>query len=222
MSHRRFKDRLYEHFARIGKALASRRRLELIDLLAQGPRSVEELADEAGMTIANASQHLQVLRRARLVETEQKGTRVYYRLADDEVFELWRAVRDVGTARLAEVDQLERDFFGDHRSLDAVRMPDLQERISRGDVIVLDVRPREEYRSGHVAGARSVPLEEIEAALADLPDDAEIVAYCRGPYCVFADQAVEVLKAHGRSARRLELGYPDWKAAGFPVEITET
>lgn len=214
---RHFKDRLFEQFARIGKALGSRRRLELLDVLAQGPRSVEQLAQETGMPIANASQHLQVLRRARLVETRQEGTYVYYELADEDVFTLWKSMREVGAARLAEVDHIVQDFLGSRRSLDAVPIPQLQERLRRGDVIVLDVRPHEEYRSGHIPGALSVPVADIDAVLADLPNDKEIVAYCRGPYCVFADEAVEVLRRHGRAARRLDVGYPDWKAAGLPV-----
>ncbi len=214
---RPFKDRLFEQFARIGKALGSRRRLELLDVLAQGPRSVEQLAQETTMSVANASQHLQVLRRARLVKTRQEGTHVYYDLADEDVYTLWKSLRDVGAARLAEVERIVQDYLGSRRSLDAVPIPQLQERLRRGDVIILDVRPREEYRSGHIPGALSVPVADIDAALDDLPDDKEIVAYCRGPYCVFADEAVELLRRHGRAARRLDVGYPDWKAAGLPV-----
>lgn len=215
---RKFKDLLYDQFARVGKALASRRRLELLDILAQGERPVEALAEETGMTVANASQHLQVLRRARLVETRQEGTHVFYRLADERVFVLWQALRDVGQAHLAEVDLIARDYLGDRSGLEPVRMHELLERLRAEDVVVLDVRPQEEYASGHIAGARSVPFDELEARLAEIPEGAEVVAYCRGPYCVYADEAVERLRRHGRSARRLDLGFPDWRAAGLPVD----
>lgn len=218
MSKRPFKDRLYGEFARVGKALGSRRRLELLDVLAQGPRSVEDLAGETSMTVANASQHLQVLRAARMVEARQEGTRVYYRLADDRVFALWQALRDVARSRLAEVDQVVGEFLADRHRLEAVGIAELLERMRRDDVVVLDVRPALEYESGHIAGARSVPVEELEDRLSELSLETEIVAYCRGPYCVFADEAVERLRRHGHAARRLDVGYPDWKAAGLPVE----
>lgn len=218
-SKRRLKDHLYEQFERLGKALASRRRLELLDVLAQGERPVEALAEASGMTVANASQHLQVLRRARLVETRPEGTHVYYRLADEGVFRLWQALRDVGQAHLAEVDRLARDYLDDRDGLEPVRMRELLGRLRAEDVVVLDVRPPEEYASGHVAGARSVPLDELEARLAEIPESADVIAYCRGPYCVFAAEAVGRLRHRGRRARRLDLGFPDWKAAGYPVEV---
>jgi rhodanese-related sulfurtransferase len=219
-SKRQLKDQLYEQFERLGKALASRRRLELLDVLAQGERPVEALADETSMTVANASQHLQVLRRARLVETRPEGTHVYYRLADERVFRLWQALRDVGQAHLAEVEQIARDYLGDRDGLEPIHMHELLERLRADDVVVLDVRPQEEYASGHIAGARSVPFDELEARLAEIPEGAEVVAYCRGPYCVYADEAVERLRRHGRPARRLDLGFPDWRAAGLPVETS--
>jgi rhodanese-related sulfurtransferase/DNA-binding transcriptional ArsR family regulator len=217
-NNRRFKDQVYDQFERIGKALASRRRLELLEVLAQGDRPVEELASETAMTVANASQHLQVLRRARLVETRQEGKHVFYSLADDRVFTLLQALRGVAETRLAEIEQITRDFLGDRDGLDPVRMGELFDRLRTGDVIVLDVRPPEEYESGHIAGARSMPLDELEARLAELPSDADVVAYCRGPYCVLAVEAVERLRQRGRPARRLDLGFPDWQAAGLPVE----
>lgn len=216
---RHFKDQLYDQFARIGKALGSRRRLELLDILAQGERSVEELAAEAEMSVANASQHLQVLRRARLVEARQDRTYAYYRLADERIFLLQQALRDVGRARLAEVDSVALDYLGKRDQLEPVPMIELVERMRAGHVVVLDVRPANEYRSGHIAGARSVPLDELEAHVKAIPPDAEIVAYCRGPYCVFAYEAVERLRLHGRAARRLDLGFPDWRAAGHPVAV---
>lgn len=215
---RSFKDTLYDQFARVGKAMASRRRLELLDVLAQSERTVEELARETGMTVANASQHLQVLRRARLIETRQEGTHVFYRLADECVFGLVQALREVAEARLAEIEQITREYLGDREHLEPVRMPELFDRLRKKEVVVLDVRPPEEYESGHIAGARSIPIGELEARLGEIPVNAEIVAYCRGPYCVFADEAVAHLHRHGRLARRMDLGFPDWQAAGLPVE----
>jgi rhodanese-related sulfurtransferase len=216
---RPFKNQLYDQFERVGKALASRRRLELLDVLAQGERSVEDLGDETGMPVANASQHLQVLRRARFVETRQEGTHVFYRIADVRVFSLLQAVREVAKARLAEVDQITRDFRENRSHFEPIRMEELFERIRTDDVVVIDVRPPVEYASGHIIGARSIPIDELEARLGEIPADVDVVAYCRGPYCVFADEAVEKLRRHGRPARRLNLGFPDWKAAGLPVKV---
>lgn len=217
---RAFKDAIYEQFGRIGKALANAHRLELLDVLAQGPRSVEALAEETALSVANASQHLQVLRRARLVARQKEGTYVYYRLAGDEVVQLWQTLRVVGEARLADVDRIVRDYRTAPEALEPISLEALRERMADGDVVVLDVRPAEEYRHGHIAGARSVPVDELEARLDELPDDTEVVAYCRGPYCVFADEAVERLRANGIPARRLDVGFPDWKTAGLPVETT--
>jgi rhodanese-related sulfurtransferase/DNA-binding MarR family transcriptional regulator len=217
---RTFKDAIYGQFSRIGKVLANPHRLELIDVLAQGPRSVEVLAGETALTVANASQHLQVLRRARLVRRQKEGTYVYYRLAGDEVVRLWQALRAVGEARLADIDRIVRDYRMVPEVLDPIGMEALRERIDRGDVIVLDVRPAEEYHHGHIAGARSIPVGELEARLDELPTDVDVVAYCRGPYCVFADEAVDALRERGVDARRLKAGFPDWKAAGLPVETT--
>ena len=215
---RRFKDTLFDQFARIGKALSNGGRLELIDLLAQGERTVAELAELTAMSVANASQHLQVLRQARLVETRKEGRYVVYRLADERVFRLWQAMREVGEARLADIERLVSDYVEGREALRPIGMDELLVRMQAGGIEVLDVRPAEEYRAGHIAGARSVPLEELEARLDDLPSEVEVVAYCRGPYCVFADEAVERLRERGRRARRLDLGFPDWKAAGLPVE----
>ena len=217
---RRFKDRVFGELERVGKALASGRRLELLDVLAQGEHTVEQLALETAMSVANVSQHLQVLRRARLAETRRAGTYVYYRLADERVFRLFQALREVGDARLAELNQVVHDNRTMHGAFQPVGMQELVERLRADEVIVLDVRPAHEYEAGHIEGARSMPLEELEARLQELPPDAEVIAYCRGPYCVFADEAVRRLREYGRRARRLDLGYPDWRAAGLPIEIT--
>ena len=216
-AHRAFKDQLYDQFARIGKALASAHRLEILDLLAQGERSVEDVARETGMSVANASQHLQTLRAAQLVTARRDGIHAFYRLADGQVFRLWQAVRDVGAVRLAEIDRLAIAFLGDRSTLEPVEAAELLERLRQGDVVLLDVRPEEEYRAGHLPGARSVPLATLDAQASQLPRDREIVAYCRGPYCLFSDEAVALLRARGYAARRLAIGFPDWRAAGLPV-----
>ena len=218
MGHREFKDQLYAEFARIGKALASPQRLELLDLLAQGERTVEDLAQEAALAIANASQHLHVLRGARLVESRKEGLHVYYRLADPAVFALWRALRDVGERQLAEIDRLVETYMRHPEHLEPLSREDLAQRIAEGDAILLDVRPALEYRQGHIAGAQSMPVEQMEARLRELNHEQEVVAYCRGPYCVFADEAVTLLRARGFTARRYAEGYPEWAAAGLPVE----
>ncbi|MER3485064.1 MAG: ArsR family transcriptional regulator, partial [Chloroflexota bacterium] len=209
---------LYDQFARIGKAVANPHRLELLDLLAQGERRVEDLAREANLSIANASQHLQALRRARLVEGRREGTAIYYRLADERVFRLWQAIRALGEARLAEVEQLTRTYLHNRNQLEAIDAKTLWRRFADEGVIVLDVRPAEEYRAGHIPGARSIPVTELAARLSELPPDRDIVAYCRGPYCVFADEAVALLRERGYRAARLIEGFPDWQLAGFPIE----
>ena len=216
--HRLFKDQLFEQFARIGKALANPHRLELVDLLAQGERTVEDLASEAGMSVANTSRHLQELRAARLVEVRRDGLYGYYRLADERVFGVWRAMRELGEARLAEIDRLVETYLTNRDALEPVCAGELLAKTREGGVVVLDVRPEQEYRAGHIPGAHSVPLERLEAYLEEIPEDHEIVAYCRGPYCVFSDEAVELLRSRGYRARRLAEGLPDWRAAGMPVE----
>jgi rhodanese-related sulfurtransferase len=213
-----FKDSLYAEFAVLGKALANPHRLELLDLLAQGERSVEELAQEAALSLANASAHLQVLRRARLVEAEKRGLNVVYRLASPDVFQLWRTLRDVGSARLAEVDRLVENYFTDRDALEAVDKEELLRLLANEAVTVIDVRPEVEYEQGHIPTARSVPVEKLKRELAELPRDVEVVAYCRGPYCVYSDEAVRLLHQNGFRARRLTEGFPEWRAAGYPVE----
>jgi rhodanese-related sulfurtransferase len=220
LTHREFKDRLFEQFARIGKALASPKRLEILDLLAQGERAVEEIARETAMPVANASQHLQVLKGARMVESRREGLYAYYQLADEAVFRTWQAVRALGETRLAEIDRGVETFLENRDALEAVGAAALMERLSDGNVVVLDVRPEEEYRAGHIPGALSVPVDALEAALQALPKDKEIVAYCRGPYCVFSDEAVTLLRSRGYQAKKLAEGLPDWRAKGLPVETT--
>jgi rhodanese-related sulfurtransferase len=215
---RGFKNSLFEQFARIGKALASGRRLELLELLAQKERTVEELARLTDMSAANASQHLQVLRNGRLVDLKREGLYARYRLADDRVFRLWQALRDLGEDRIAEIDRLVHSFVKDRKTLRAVTTEELKQRLKDGSVIILDVRPTEEYGAGHIPGARSIPLAELKARLRELPRTREIIAYCRGPYCILADEAVALLQSRGLKAFRLEQGFPDWKARGFPVE----
>ena len=222
---RRFKDTVYEQFARIGKAFSSPRRLELLDLLCQCPRTVEALARETGRSLANTSQHLQVLRAARLVEAEKQGLYVTCRLADEGVSDFYRSLRALAESRLAEVERVTREFLEQRGMMEPVDRTELLDRVRRGKVTVLDVRPREEYEAGHVPGALSVPLAkliaetELETALARLPRDQEIVAYCRGPYCVRAVEVVGMLRARGFRAVRMEEGVPDWRAMGFPVAV---
>ena len=214
---RLFKNLLYEQFARVGKALANPHRLELLDVLAQGERTVEVLAEETGMPLANASQHLQILRTARLVETRRVGVSIYYRLASDAVSLLWLSLRHVGEEHLAEVDQLVTTFLQDRASLRLVTVDELREAMREERVIVLDVRPQAEYQAGHLPQAHSIPVSELEARLSELPKDREIVAYCRGPYCVFADEAVSLLRTHGYTAHRLQEGVAEWRQLGLPV-----
>jgi rhodanese-related sulfurtransferase len=216
---RRFKDEIYEQFSRIGKAVSSPKRLELLDILCQGERTVEALAKETGLTVANASQHLQGLRTARLVETEKMGLYVTYRLADQMVCEFFLSMRVLAEKRLAEVEQIKRQFLEGREGMEPVDRDALLKRVRDGEMTVLDVRPSEEYQAGHIPGAISIPLKELELRLAKLPRDHEVVAYCRGPYCVLAIQAVEVLRAKGFHAVRLEEGIQDWRALGFSVAV---
>jgi len=214
---RQFKDAIYEQFSRIGKAVSSPKRLELLDLLCQGEKTVETLSLETGLTVANTSQHLQTLRATRLVEAEKEGLYVKYRLADQMVCEFFRSMRVLAEHRLAEVEMINRRFLEGKVGMEPIDKNDLLKRVKDGAVTVLDVRPVEEYRAGHIPGALSVPLQELEFMLAKLPKDQEIVAYCRGPYCVLSVQAVEMLNEKGFHAVRLEEGVQDWRAMGLPV-----
>lgn len=211
------KEQLYGQFARSGKAVDSPQRLELLDLLCQGERPVEEPAREVKLTLGNASRHLQILRGARLVEARKQGVKVYYRMADEAVYRFFRGMRRLAEERLAEVQRIKEEYFGDRRTLQPVDREDLMNRAGRGDITLLDVRPAVEYRAGHLPCARSIPLKELKAHLDDLPRDQEIVAYCRGPCCVLAREAVRYLSAKGFKAHRLEDGVLEWRDAGLPV-----
>jgi rhodanese-related sulfurtransferase len=210
VEHRQRKSALFEAIALMGKAFASPVRLELLDLLAQAPRSVEELARASGQSTANTSQHLQALHAAGLVERERDGNRIRYSLAD-EALRLWLALRDASAAKLAEVERAARDYLGDE--VEAIGRDELRARLGRGDVVLVDVRPAEEFEAGHIDGASSIPFDELERRIAELPTDREVIAYCRGPFCAYAHHAVRTLRAAGRPARRLEDGVPEWRAA---------
>jgi rhodanese-related sulfurtransferase len=219
MGDRAAKDALFAAFAEVASALGSGRRAEIVDLLAQGERSVDEVAGEIGQSVANTSHHLRTMARAGLVDSRRAGTRIYYRLAGEHVQQLWAAVRAVAEERPAGLDRLAQAYLGDRSELEAVDRPTLVEWMRRGRVLVLDVRPTAEFAAGHIAGARSVPIDELHQQLRSLPDDTEIVAYCRGPYCVYADEVVRELRERGFRAARLEEGFPEWRRAGLPVSV---
>ena len=218
-SKRQFKNHVYEQVARIGKVLASPQRLEILDLLSQNtPRTVNRIAQETHLSVANTSRHLHILRSARIVETEKDGTFVYYRLADEAVADLSRVLRVLACSRLAELEQITQQFFKGEAILDAIDRNTLLAKAKKGEVTVLDVRPEEEYHAGHLPHARSIPLADLEKRLSELPKKKEVVAYCRGPFCVWAGEAVDILKQKGFRAIRLEDSVHDWQAAGLPVE----
>ena len=221
MGDRAAKTVLFDGFARVGKALASGRRIELLDVLANGERTVDALAGEVGLSVANTSQHLQVLRQAGLVTGRRQATSIFYRLAAPDVFQLWQALRTLAASRLAEVERLAAAYLGARDELEPVTRQELARRLQDGDdLVVLDVRPAAEHAAGHLPGAVSIPVDELQRRLAELPADREIVAYCRGPYCAFAHDAVALLRQEGFSARRLEDGLPEWQAAGLAVTRT--
>jgi rhodanese-related sulfurtransferase len=216
------KGALFDAQSSVARALGNGRRAEIVDVLAQGERSVDELAVEISQTVANTSQHLQVLAKAGLLRSRRDGTRVYYRLASERVGELWAAVREVAARHVAEVSVLADEYLGERDGVEHVTAAELEARIARGHVVVLDVRPEPEFSAGHIAGAQSVPVAELEAVAASLSRRKEIVAYCRGPYCVYADDAVRLLRERGLRARRLDVGYPEWRRAGRPTEMGVT
>lgn len=219
MGDRAAKDALYEGFAEVAKALASGRRAEIVDVLAQGERSVEDIAAEIGQTVANTSHHLRAMARAGVLTTRRDGTRIYYALASDRVAELWTALRDVAREHVAGLEKLAAAYLGNRDGVDVIDRSELARRLRGGGVLVLDVRPDAEYSAGHIAGARSVPVGELRRHLRALPKDSDVVAYCRGPYCVYADDAVRELNRKGFRARRLIDGFPEWKRAGLPVAV---
>ena len=221
MGDRAAKDALFEGFAEVAKALASGRRTEIVDLLAQGERSVDEIAEEIGQSVANTSHHLRAMARAGLLTTRRYGTRIFYRLASERVGELWSALRDVAAEHVAGLDRLADAYLGERDGVEVIDRDELAARLSRREVLLLDVRPDSEFAAGHIAGARSVPIAELRRHLRALPKDADVVAYCRGPYCVYADEAVRELTRRGIRARRLIDGFPEWKRAGFPVAAGE-
>ena len=218
MADRVAKDALYDGLAAVAKALGNGRRAELVDVLTQGERPVEALAEEIGQSVANTSHHLQHLLRAGLVCTRRDGTHIYYSLATPRVAELWAAVRDVASSQVAEIDGLATAYLGDRSRLETISREELAQRVRDGDVVVLDVRPEPEYRAGHITGAVSLPIKEITRRLRTIPKDRQVVAYCRGPFCVYADDAVRALRRRGYRAARLDDGYPEWARAGLPVE----
>ncbi|MFN0153146.1 MAG: ArsR/SmtB family transcription factor [Gaiella sp.] len=218
MASRVAKNLLFDGLARVSRALGNGHRLEIVDVLAQGERSVDDLALEIDESTANTSQHLQVLARAGLVRARREGTRVFYRLAGDDVAALWEALRGVAARHLADVDVLASEYLGARGEIEQVGADELADRLAAGRVVVLDVRPAAEYKAGHIAGARSMPPDRLAEETAKLPKRAEIVAYCRGPYCVYADDAVRLLRERGLRAKRLDVGYPEWQRAGHPVD----
>ncbi|WP_372636992.1 ArsR/SmtB family transcription factor [Fodinibius sp.] len=218
MDVREFKTQIYTELATVTKALANPHRLEVIELLAQGPCSVEYIVEHTRLSMANASQHLQVLKKARLAKAEKKGRYNYYSLSNSRVYEVWKVLRELGFSQNAEIERLIRDFRNARQSLETVSLQDLQQRIENNEVLVLDVRPNEEYEEGHIPGAISIPTGQLKERIKDLPRDRQIVAYCRGPLCAMADDAVELLKQHGFESKRLEEGYPEWMLQNPGVE----
>jgi len=220
MKGREFKDAVFDQFARVASAFASPKRIEIIDVVAQGERTVERLAAETGLSVANTSRHLQVLKAAGLVASRKEGLQVFYRLSDPNVLAGYRVLRLLAEERLAELDRLVHDYFGSVDGMEPVGRTELLKRARNGKVIVVDVRPREEFEAGHIAGALSIPLSMLDKRLSEIPAECDIVAYCRGPYCVLAAEAVRLLRRRGYRAFRLQEGYPEWRDGGLPVEVT--
>jgi len=216
---REFKNQLFEQFARIGKSLSNGRRLEILELLAQGPRTVEDLSRETGLSVANTSQHLQVLRRSNLVSVKREGLYANYKLASDDVLQMCISMRRLGEKHLSDVQRLVETYLSSRAKLEPISCEDLLRKLREKNVFMLDVRPREEYEAGHIAGARSIPLADLKARLKEIPKKREVVAYCRGPYCVFADEAVSFLASRGYHAVRLKEGFPEWKSQRLAVDV---
>lgn len=219
MDKRIFKDRVYEELAKITKALANPHRLEIIELLAQGDCSVERISIQTNLSVANASQHLQVLKTAQLVDVTRNGNFIHYQLASTDVFKAWKALRELGVERIASVEKLVRDFRKSRFRLESVTIDELIGKLDSGKVTILDVRPESEFKKGHIANSTSIPFDQLARRLKELPKRHEIIAYCRGPFCVYADDAVILLNKAGYKAKRLQEGYPDWAVMGLPVEM---
>lgn len=221
MEKRTFKNKVYQQLANIVKAMSNPHRLEILELLAQGPYSVAEIAEETDISGANASQHLQVLKQAQLVDTQREGNHIYYRLAGQSVYKAWKALRDLGIERVAEIERTIRQFRESRSSLETLSSSELADKMQQEDVTVIDVRPQQEFNKGHIAGALNIPVDQLSEKMEDLPEDQEIVAYCRGPFCVFADDAVELLSKKGFNAKRLDEGFPEWMLDELPVEDSD-
>jgi rhodanese-related sulfurtransferase len=220
MNKRQFKDKVYKELARISKAMANPHRMEIIELLAQGEFSVEEIAAQTNLTVANGSQHLQVLKTAQLVEVNRQGNFIFYRLSNENVFKAWKALRALGIERISAIEKVVKEFRKAKFDFETVTIEELIEKLESGKVTILDVRPEAEYNQGHIAGAISIPIDELAKRLKELPKRREIIAYCRGPFCVYADEAVSLLTKAGYKAKRLEEGFPDWKVGELPIEVT--
>lgn len=220
MNKREFKDKVYSELAKITKSMANPHRLEIIELLAQGEFSVEQIADHTNVSIANASQHLQVLKVAQLVEINRQGNFIYYRLSNSNVFKAWKALRELGVERIAAIEKVVKEFRKSKFNFETVTIDELIEKLDSGKVTILDVRPESEFKQGHIANAVSIPIDELSKRLKELPKRTEIIAYCRGPFCVYADEAVNILTKAGYKATRLEEGFPDWKLQDLPIEVT--
>lgn len=218
MNKRQFKDKVYSELARITKSMANPHRLEIIELLAQGEFSVEQIAEQTNLPIANASQHLQVLKMAQLVEINRQGNFIFYRLANANVFKAWKALRELGVERIEAIDKVVKEFRKSKFDFETVTIDELIEKLESGKVTILDVRPESEFKQGHIANAISIPIEELSKRMKELPKRTEIIAYCRGPFCVYADEAVALLMRAGYKATRLEEGFPDWSLMGLPIE----
>jgi rhodanese-related sulfurtransferase len=220
MNKRQFKDKVYGELARITKSMANPHRMEIIELLAQGEVSVEQIAEQTNLPIANASQHLQVLKQAQLVEINRQGNFIFYRLASTNVFKAWKALRDLGVERISAIEDVVNEFRKSRFDFERVTIDELIEKLDTGKVTLLDVRPESEYRQGHIANALSIPFDELSKRLKELPKRTEIIAYCRGPFCVYADEAVAMLTQAGYKAKRLSEGFPDWKLQDLPIEVS--
>jgi rhodanese-related sulfurtransferase len=220
MNKRQFKDKVYSELARVTKSLSNPHRLEIVELLAQGQFSVEEIAEQTNLPVANASQHLQVLKLAQMVEINRQGNFIFYRLSNDNVFKAWRALRELGVERISSVERVVKEFRKTKFDFETVTIDELIDKIDSGKVTILDVRPESEYKQGHIANAVSIPINELSKRLKELPKRNQIVAYCRGPFCVYADEAVALLTREGYNATRLEEGFPDWKMKDLPVEVS--